>query len=154
MRNAFDEWTRRGGPAASPAGLRVVRNEMDRAANRESLHLERYLPLLATTASASPFIGLLGTVWGIMNTFRALGATGSSSLAVVAPGIAEALVATAVGLVAAIPAVMAYNYFLQRIRVMQAKMDNFASQLMDILPHDAVAREDDHLTHDLSMRGS
>ena len=153
MRDGFDEWTRRGGPTASPAALRIVRNEMGRASNREILHLERYLPLLATTASASPFIGLFGTVWGIMNTFRALGVAGSSSLAVVAPGIAEALIATAVGLAAAIPAVMAYNHFLQRIRVMQSKMDNFVSQFMDILPHDTAAPGVDLMSHDLTMRG-
>ena len=136
MRAGFDEWTRRGGPVAPPSSLRLVRNALERAASREVLRLEHNLSLLATTASASPFIGLFGTVWGIMHTFRALGLTGSTSLSVVAPGIAEALIATAVGLAAAIPAVMAYNHFLQRIRVMQSKMDTFISQFMDILPHD------------------
>ena len=74
--------------------------------------MENRVPLLATTASAAPFIGLFGTVWGIMNSFRSIGAKGAANLATVAPGIAEALVATAIGLVAAIPAVMAYNYFV------------------------------------------
>ncbi|MFQ5719365.1 MAG: MotA/TolQ/ExbB proton channel family protein [Acidobacteriota bacterium] len=151
MRAGFDEWTRRGGPSASDSDLRRVRNEMERATNREVLHLERYLPLLATTASASPFIGLFGTVWGIMNTFFALGASGSSSLGVVAPGIAEALIATAMGLVAAIPAVMAYNQFLQRIRVMQAKMDNFSSQLMDTLPGEIATSSVEMMAHDLPV---
>ena len=153
MRAGFDEWTHRGGPSATPSSLRLVRNELDRASNREVLHLERYLPLLATTASASPFIGLFGTVWGIMNTFHALGFAGSSSLSVVAPGIAEALIATAAGLAAAIPAVMAYNQFLQRIRVMQSKMDNFISQFMDILPTDATAQRLDLLARDVTVRG-
>ncbi|MDZ4695134.1 MAG: MotA/TolQ/ExbB proton channel family protein, partial [Deltaproteobacteria bacterium] len=95
--------------------------------------MESKIPFLATTASAAPFIGLFGTVWGIMNSFRSIGAKGSANLATVAPGIAEALVATAIGLVAAIPAVMAYNYFSRRIKVLASDMDTFGSDFLNII---------------------
>ena len=99
----------------------------------QSSHLERGLTLLATTGNASPFIGLFGTVWGIMTSFRAIGMKGSASLAVVAPGIAEALIATAAGLAAAIPAVVAFNYFTRRIRTSQMEMGNFISDFVGSL---------------------
>ena len=83
--------------------------------------LERRVPFLATTASITPFIGLFGTVWGIMSSFQQIGAAGSSSLGVVAPGIAEALIATAAGLFAAIPAVYFYNHFTQRVKEFAAR---------------------------------
>jgi len=92
--------------------------------------LERSLGFLATTASATPFIGLFGTVWGIMNAFRAIGASGSASLAAYAPGIAEALVATAAGLFAAIPAVIGYNHFLGRLRRMETLTDEFIADFI------------------------
>jgi biopolymer transport protein TolQ len=92
--------------------------------------LERSLGFLATTASATPFIGLFGTVWGIMNAFRAIGATGTASLAAYAPGIAEALVATAAGLFAAIPAVIGYNHFLRRLRAFESLMDDFIADFI------------------------
>jgi biopolymer transport protein TolQ len=92
--------------------------------------LERSLGLLATTASATPFIGLFGTVWGIMNAFRAIGAAGTASLAAYAPGIAEALVATAAGLAAAIPAVIGYNHFMGRLRSMDSMMDEFTADMI------------------------
>lgn len=91
--------------------------------------LERHLPLLATAASVSPFVGLLGTVWGIMAAFNNIGVRGSASLAVVAPGIAEALVATAAGLAVAIPAVVAYNVFVSRIDTVQRQLERFTAQL-------------------------
>jgi biopolymer transport protein TolQ len=95
--------------------------------------LESALGFLATTGSVSPFIGLFGTVWGIMDTFRSIGARGSATLAVVAPGISEALIATAAGLAAAIPAVVFYNYFQNSIRGIAMEMDGFASELLNIL---------------------
>ncbi len=98
----------------------------------ESVKLERYLNFLATTGSTTPFIGLFGTVWGIMNSFHGIGSSGSASLAVVAPGIAEALIATAVGLVAAIPAVIAYNYYLSMARKMIIDMEDFAEDLLEL----------------------
>ena len=133
IKAGFDTWARGGGPAASPGHLQRVRHAMERASKTEILRLERYMTLLATTGSASPFIGLFGTVYGIMNTFRALGLTGSTSLSVVAPGIAEALIATAVGLWAAIPAVMAYNHYVHRVRVVASSLDSFSTQFLDQL---------------------
>lgn len=97
----------------------------------ESAKLEKYLNFLATTGSTTPFIGLFGTVWGIMNAFRNIGASGAASLAVVAPGIAESLIATAAGLVAAIPAVIAYNYYLSVARRMIIEMEDFSEELLD-----------------------
>ena len=101
------------------------------ALETEKLHAR--LTFLATTGTTAPFIGLLGTVWGIMNAFQGIGATGSASLAVVAPGIAEALVTTAAGLAAAIPAVIAYNYYLSRARKMTIEMEDFSEELLDTL---------------------
>ncbi len=103
----------------------------------ESAKLEKYLSFLATTGSTTPFIGLFGTVWGIMNAFRGIGAAGSASLAVVAPGIAEALITTAAGLAAAIPAVIAYNYYLSRARQMIIEMTDFSEELLDFFSKEA-----------------
>jgi biopolymer transport protein TolQ len=103
-----------------------------RAAAVEVNRLERRLTFLATTASISPFIGLFGTVWGIMTAFQAIGATGASNLAVVAPGIAEALIATAAGLAAAIPAVYFYNLFTQGVKLFASEMDDFALEFLNI----------------------
>jgi biopolymer transport protein TolQ len=94
--------------------------------------LERHVPFLATTASITPFIGLFGTVWGIMGSFHNIGAAGSAGLNVVAPGIAEALIATAAGLFAAIPAVYFYNLFTQRVREFAAAMDDFSLEFLNI----------------------
>ena len=102
--------------------------------------LERRLPFLATVANVSPFIGLLGTVWGIMAAFRDIGLQGAANLAVVAPGIAEALVATAAGLAAAIPAVVAYNYFNARINGFQRDLERFAAELAAVLAAGREAR--------------
>jgi len=120
---------------------RVNRDEIKRLLRRyealESAKLESYLNFLATTGSTTPFIGLFGTVWGIMNAFRGIGAAGSASLAVVAPGIAEALITTAAGLVAAIPAVVAYNYYLSRARRMIIEMEDFSEELLDFFSREA-----------------
>jgi biopolymer transport protein TolQ len=114
-------------------GIENVSRALRRATNSEITRLEKYLTFLATTGSTSPFIGLFGTVWGIMTAFESIGKTGSASLAVVAPGIAEALIATAIGLVAAIPAVMAYNHFQNKIRVLIKEMDNFSTEFLNIV---------------------
>lgn len=114
-------------------GVENVSRAMRRATNFEITRLEKYLTFLATTGSTSPFIGLFGTVWGIMTAFEGIGKTGSASLAVVAPGIAEALIATAIGLVAAIPAVMAYNHFQHKIRVLINEMDSFSTEFLNIV---------------------
>ena len=125
--------------------LSGVRRSMNATFQREMDALERGLPMLASIGSVSPYIGLFGTVWGIMNTFHAIGAimdafTGLSSLenvslAVVAPGIAEALVATAVGLFAAIPATAAYNLFANRIERLSNRFDSFSEEFLNILAH-------------------
>lgn len=123
-------------PAVLPVemkGIDNVERAMNRACSIEVTKLESTLGFLATTGNASPFIGLFGTVWGIMDTFKAIGARGSATLAVVAPGISEALIATAAGLAAAIPAVIFYNYYLNRIKTMAMEMDNFASELLNIV---------------------
>ena len=114
-------------------GVENVSRALRRATNSEITRLEKYTTFLATTGSTSPFIGLFGTVWGIMTAFEGIGRTGSASLAVVAPGIAEALIATAIGLVAAIPAVMAYNHFQHKIRVLIKEMDNFSTEFLNIV---------------------
>jgi biopolymer transport protein TolQ len=113
-------------------GVENVERAMKRATTQEITKLERSLGFLATTASAAPFVGLFGTVWGIMNAFRGLSVTQSSSIQAVAPGISEALIATAIGLAAAIPAVIAYNHFAGKVRVLSAEMDNFASEFLNI----------------------
>jgi biopolymer transport protein TolQ len=113
--------------------LEAVHRAMRRSAGLEIAQLERYLPFLATTASATPFIGLFGTVWGIMSSFHGISTQGSASLAVVAPGISEALIATAAGLAAAIPAVIGYNYFLNRVRHWATEMDGFILDLLNML---------------------
>jgi biopolymer transport protein TolQ len=100
------------------------------ATSEEITRLERNMGLLATTATVSPFIGLFGTVWGVMDAFAGLGEVGSASLRAVAPGIAEALITTAAGLFTAIPAVIAYNHYLQDIRSFAARMDNFAMEFV------------------------
>ncbi|RNC66298.1 MAG: protein TolQ [Desulfuromonadales bacterium] len=114
-------------------GIDNISRALRRATTSEITRLEKYVTFLATTASTTPFIGLFGTVWGIMNAFKGIGETGSASLAVVAPGIAEALIATAIGLVAAIPAVMGYNHFQHKIKVLIATMDNFSTEFLNIV---------------------
>lgn len=103
-----------------------------RAQTHETTRLESMIPFLATTGSAAPFIGLFGTVFGIMNSFQSMGAK-AASISTVAPGIAEALFATAIGLVAAIPAVMGYNYFTRRIRVLRSEMETFEQDYLNII---------------------
>src|SRR5881396_374145 len=112
--------------------LEAVSRALRRAAALEIARLEHYLPFLATTASATPFIGLFGTVWGIMAAFHGIGQQGSASLAVVAPGISEALIATAAGLGAAIPAVMGYNFYVNRTKRRAVELDGFALELLNI----------------------
>ena len=113
-------------------GSANVERAMRRATNQEVTKLEKALTFLATIASTAPFIGLFGTVWGIMNAFRGLSTAQSSSIQAVAPGISEALIATAVGLAAAIPAVVAFNHFNREVRVLHADMDNFSSEFLNI----------------------
>ncbi len=105
---------------------------LTKASNAEVSRLEKMMSFLATTGSVTPFIGLFGTVWGIMDAFQRIGIVRSASLVTVAPGIAEALIATAFGLVAAIPAVIAYNYFLHRIKELITDMEDFSLEFLNI----------------------
>jgi biopolymer transport protein TolQ len=136
----FKEVKRSSSPEDNPGivlsrqlGMGTIRRALDQASIAEQARLEKNLGFLATTGSTAPFIGLFGTVWGIMDSFREIGLRGSANLATVAPGISEALIATAFGLVAAIPAVVAYNYFLGRIRMISSEMDNFSSEFLNII---------------------
>jgi biopolymer transport protein TolQ len=113
--------------------LENVERSLRRTQLTEGTKLESMVPFLATTGSAAPFIGLFGTVWGIMTTFQAISEKGSATLQTVGPGISEALLATAIGLVAAIPAVMAYNYFQRRIRVHMSQMHTFEQDYLNII---------------------
>lgn len=110
-----------------------IERALRKAADLEIGSMESQLTILATTGSTGPFIGLFGTVWGIMGSFHKIGQTGSASLAVVAPGISEALIATAIGLAAAIPAVVMYNSFLSKIRREEVALNNFTTDFMNIV---------------------
>lgn len=112
--------------------LPALERSLARAVSVEVQAISRWTPFLATTAAAAPFIGLFGTVWGIMVAFSDIGASGSTSLVTVAPGIAEALVNTAAGLGAAIPALIGYNYFANRTRRLRARMDDFTLELLNL----------------------
>ena len=122
----------RGG-AMDLDGTENIARAMRRATSVQITALERLIPFLATTGATAPFIGLFGTVWGILRAFQRIGASGQASIQVVGPDIAHALVATAFGLVAAIPAVMADNYFFSRIRVISTELDNFSADFMNIV---------------------
>ena len=132
---AMREWKRSlESQARSFAGLQMrIEKVMDVTIAREVERLERRLLVLATVGSAGPFIGLLGTVWGIMTSFRAIAGQQSTSLAVVAPGIAEALFATAIGLIAAIPATIFYNKFAAEVNKQAQRLEGFADEFSAIL---------------------
>jgi biopolymer transport protein TolQ len=123
-----------GTPAARPTlkSLAAVDRALLRASAVEVNKLEKRVPFLATIASAAPFIGLFGTVWGILLTFQRIGLTGSTNLATVGPGIAEALIATAAGLFAAVPAVMAYNHFTTKVKGFASDLDDFSLEFLNI----------------------
>ena len=130
-----------------PANLQMQLATMDnlkRAVRKaqliESDRLERSLAFLATTGSATPFIGLFGTVWGILTSFQEIGARGSASLAVVAPGISEALVATAAGLAVAIPAVVFYNFFSNKLTDFESDIENFSTDFLNLIERDILAK--------------
>jgi biopolymer transport protein TolQ len=134
-----------GGFDLVPEQKRAVADTLERVTQEEMGKLEEWTILLATTANASPFLGLLGTCWGIMNAFVGIGATGSASLAVVAPGIAEALMATVVGLGAAIPAVIAYNWCVRKLRQIHDELSGLSLEILTEL-----TRENARETADLS----
>ncbi|QCQ22822.1 protein TolQ [Desulfoglaeba alkanexedens] len=143
FRRGYMEWMRSAkmlgsqnvaeGPLAGGVLFESVERAVDGVLLEERQRMERFVPFLATTGSSAPFIGLFGTVWGIMTSFQDIGLKGAANLAVVAPGISEALVATAMGLVAAIPAVIAYNHFVNRFRVLENEMQHFASDFLNLM---------------------
>ena len=139
---AMEEWNgSHAENAANPAGLQArLRIVLDTTVAQESEKLDRSLGLLATVGSAGPFVGLFGTVWGIMNAFTAIAAAESTSLAVVAPGIAEALFATALGLLAAIPAVIAYNKLSGDAGRLIGRLEAFADRVSVLLSRQLDAR--------------
>src|ERR1035437_7729411 len=124
---AYEELRRQGARLNVPS----IQRSTQIAASEELTRLERRLPWLATTGAVTPFIGLFGTVWGIIDAFHGLGTSGAATLRAVAPGISEALITTAAGLFAAIPAVIAYNFFMQEIRQFGARMDDFGLELLN-----------------------
>ena len=130
FRSAYIEYRALG----DKADVRQVRARIARAvkreANTESKRLSSLVPFLATVGNTAPFIGLFGTVWGIMTSFHNIGTTQSASLAAVAPGISEALIATAAGLAAAIPAVIAFNYFTQQISIIERDLEEFSPEFV------------------------
>jgi biopolymer transport protein TolQ len=143
---AMREWRRtaEGGyssPAVGSSLMERIGRVMDVTVNREIERVERQLTILASTGSTAPFIGLFGTVWGIMNSFQAISITKNTSLAVVAPGIAEALFATALGLVAAIPAVIAYNKISKDVDRYASRLDDFANEFSAIISRQLEGRE-------------
>ena len=118
------------GESADSATISALDRVLRKSTSVQVTDLEKSLGFLATTAGATPFIGLFGTVWGIMNAFRGIGVSGTASLAAYAPGIAEALVATAAGLAAAIPALIGYNHFQRRLRLFEASMEEFSADMV------------------------
>ena len=118
------------------SGADNIKRSLRRAINTETTRMTQMVPFLATTGNTTPFIGLFGTVWGIMNSFHGIGQRGSASLAVVAPGISEALIATAAGLAVAIPAVIAFNYFMQKIKVVESELISFSADFLNIVERD------------------
>jgi biopolymer transport protein ExbB/TolQ len=119
----------------SPAQMRVVTTAMERAVGETALRLESQMILLATAVSGAPFLGLLGTVWGVMETFSDVATAGSANLAAMAPGVSAALITTVTGLLVAIPAMFGYNYLVTTIRAMIVGLDNFAAELASEFEH-------------------
>jgi len=115
-----------------------LQRALRRATNTELTRMTQLVPFLATTGNTTPFIGLFGTVWGIMNSFHGIGLKGSASLAVVAPGISEALIATAAGLAVAIPAVIAFNHFTNKIRIIESELQSFSADFLNIVERDII----------------
>lgn len=120
-------------PAADEETLSAVESVLKIAGSEETAKLENRLSFLATTANTAPFIGLFGTVWGIMDSFREIGVRGTTSLAVVAPGISEALITTALGLATAIPAVLGYNYLVNRLKGLSSKMEYASAYIINLI---------------------
>ena len=128
----YDEVARQVNSYKELRNTAALERSLQLGISEEMAHLQRNMGWLATTASATPFIGLFGTVWGVLEAFRGLGQAGGATLRAVAPGIAEALIATAAGLFAAIPALIFFNYFSQRVRELRARMDDFSLEFFNL----------------------
>ncbi|MBY0470922.1 protein TolQ [bacterium] len=136
FKSGFKELKKVSGPeykSLEDQGIENVTRALVRASTFEVAALEKQVSWLATIASAAPFVGLFGTVWGIMNSFQNIGATGTANLAIVAPGISEALITTATGIAAAVPAVIAYNFFVGQIKRQAVDMDVFSQDFLNII---------------------
>ena len=138
------------GESVTPRDLKGISLALNKAINREIERMSRRLEFLATTGSTTPFIGLFGTVWGIMHSFRSIGLQGTASIGGVAPGIAEALIATAAGLVAAIPAVIFFNYFNSKIILFTSVMDDFLQDFIYMAEKNFLREPAKERTFDLS----
>ncbi len=149
FRNAYMELKKMNRPGTPPesavdlaANVENIKRTLGRSRNMESIRMIQLVPFLATTGNIAPFIGLFGTVWGIMNAFRAIAVqTGTTSLSAVAPGVSEALVATAAGLAVAIPAVVGFNYFSQKIRIIESEMESFSNDFISIVESESRRQE-------------
>jgi biopolymer transport protein TolQ len=142
--NGFEEYKRQlGNPTGVLKNPAAVQRAMQIAASEELTRFERNMPWLAITGAVTPFVGLFGTVWGIIDAFHGLGTAGGASLRAVAPGISEALITTAAGLVAAIPAVIGYNLLGASIREFAARCDDFALEMLNAAEHPPAARPTD-----------
>lgn len=135
----FEEFRRQAGPSGTIRNPTAIQRAMQIAASEEMTRFERNLPWLAITGAVTPFVGLFGTVWGIIDAFHGLGTAGAATLRAVAPGISEALITTAAGLAAAIPAVIAYNLIGAAIRDFAARGDDFALEMLNAVEHQAAA---------------
>jgi biopolymer transport protein TolQ len=133
----YDEYRRQSGGAGSPRNLTAVQRAVQIASSEEMTQMESRLPWLATTGAITPFVGLFGTVWGIIDAFQGLGNAGAATLRAVAPGISAALITTAAGLFTAIPAVIAYNQYMQQIKEFGARMDDFGLELLNTVDRSA-----------------
>lgn len=122
-------------PKISPAQMRVISTAMERAVGETALRLESQMIILSTAVSGAPFLGLLGTVWGVMDTFSDVAKAGSANLAAMAPGVSAALITTVTGLLVAIPAMFGYNYLVTTLRGMIVELDNFAAELASEIEH-------------------
>jgi biopolymer transport protein TolQ len=131
--DVYETYKRQTGGSGPPVNLAAIERTAQTASSEAVTHMERRMPWLATIASASPFVGLFGTVMGIVDAFHGLGQAGTATLRAVAPGISEALITTAAGLFVAVPALVAYNHFTARIRVFAAAIDDFCRELLNSL---------------------
>lgn len=137
--HGYEEYRRQTSGAGVPRNLMAIQRATQIASSEELTRMEQRLPWLATTGAVTPFVGLFGTVWGIIDAFQGLGNAGAATLRAVAPGISEALITTAAGLFVAIPAVIAYNQFSHQLREFGARMDDFSLEFLNVVENSSAA---------------